>query len=227
MEHCETHFYNFCIIDLGPHYLLSRIIILGNKSMANLRNSIVLLFLLIQVATAQVAKEQNFEKALQGFITAFNNKDVVTLNQFVHREGFYVLDNPGAMIVVKKVSTFDELLSFPGEYDAARLKVIKVAEKPSRKSHLPKFDCNKDSGWEFNGAFYARSSYKKISTLLKNYKDSEIVEVKSSQISEAKKIEKRITNGFVDTKNNVVFYFGRTSGRWILYVIDAVTPCSA
>jgi len=202
----------------------------------NIKNLTLLLFvmiLFITMTSCDTSKQQasNLNAGFwQEFIKAFNEKKPLEINKYINSNyGFFVIDNPGAFLIVKHFYSFNEIMEMEGEFDIAYLKVLKV-DCDLRDGKRPYYNCDYDeNGWDKEGCFLEKSPKFKISEEYKNMIGYELVDsniVKDEMIL-SKKSDSIITHLVYNTEATVGFYFGKINNRWYLLCIDKVTPCDA
>jgi len=173
-------------------------------------------------------KPEPFDTFFEKFINGFNKKNSTVINECVNSDyGFFVLDNPGAFWVAQIFKSFDEIMKLEGEYGVANLKVLKV-ECDYVNGKAPVYSCEKEK-WNKEGCFLDKKPKLPISKIYKSmieYQLGEENELKSS-LEIAKKSESKISHLVYSTNSNVGFYFGIVDGKWFLFCIDIITPCSA
>ncbi len=141
--------------------------------------------------------------------------------------GFFVLDNPGAFLVAHQFNSFQEIMKMDGEYGEASLKVLKV-ECDYVNGKAPVYSCEEEK-WNKEGCFLDKKPGVMISKIYRAMIDYElgIVSEIKTQLALAKKAESKISRLVYSTNSNVGFYFGVVEGKWFLFCIDKITPCSA
>jgi hypothetical protein len=173
-------------------------------------------------------KPEPFDDFFARFIKAFNEKNSVAINDCINPDyGFFVLDNPGAFLVARDFKSFEEIMNLEGENDIAHLKVMKV-ECVYVKGKAPVYSCEEEK-WNKEGCFLDKKPKLQISKIYKSmieYQLGDENELKS-KLELAKKSESKISHLVYSTNSNVGFYFGIVDGKWFLFCIDKITPCSA
>ncbi|MFH2094427.1 MAG: hypothetical protein ABIJ16_01910 [Bacteroidota bacterium] len=177
------------------------------------------------------AKEDNSEQppdfsiALQEVLTAFNRKDSVVLDKYIHPAfGIKVLDNPGAYIVIYQHNSFSEFFNGNTSFDANFMDYLNIECVPEY-GDIPYYDC--DSGWDKEGCFWSDHATKDIGSLYKALVQCELAE-DNDDIYETHLIAgDLITHGFYCTDKFTGFYFALRNNNWYLLCIDMVDPCSA
>ena len=203
----------------------------------NMKKLILFLFVLsfcITMITCNTPKYDvsdtniSFPSFWVNFIKAFNEKKATEINKYINsKHGFFVIDNPGAFIVVQHFNSFDEIMEMEGKYDIAHLKVMKV-ESDLRNGKKPFYNCKKES-WDKEGCFHEETPESKITYYYETMIEYQLADsniVKDEMIL-SKKSDSMITRLVYDTKATIGFYFGKIDDKWYLLCIDKVTPCSA
>lgn len=177
---------------------------------------------------AATEKPEPFDDFFVRFIKAFNEKNSAVINDCVNSDyGFFVLDNPGAFWVAYNFKSFDEIMKLEGENDVANLKVMKV-ECDYVNGKAPVYSCEEEK-WNKEGCFLDKKPKLPVSKIYKSmieYQLGDENELKS-KLKLAKKSESKISHLVYSTNSNVGFYFGIVDGKWFLFCIDKITPCSA
>lgn len=173
-------------------------------------------------------KPEPFYDFFARFIKAFNEKNVSGINDCINSEyGFFVLDNPGAFLTAQSFKSFEEIMKLEGEYNVAHLKVLKV-DCDFVNGKAPVYSCEKEK-WNKEGCFLDKKPKPQVSRIYKSmieYQLGDDSELKVGLVL-AKKAESKISHLVYSTDNNVGFYFGVVEGKWFLFCIDKITPCSA
>jgi hypothetical protein len=170
--------------------------------------------------------EPSAESTWQSFVQAWNSGDAGALRPFQARLGLLALDNPGAFVRLRHLSTMAEIRALEGEHDLARLKHVTL-RTALQSGDAPKANCETDL--RLSGTFVTsvdRFLLEKRFAALQEYqlaREDEIQKLKPSV--EAAKSEAQVA--VYDLDANVGFLFGKEEGRLVLLAIDAVVPCSA
>ena len=175
-----------------------------------------------------VEKPEPFEVFFERFMKMFNNKNSAEIDMCIHSEyGFFVLDNPGAFWVAQHFNSFSEIMKLEGEYDVAYLKVMKVACNYVMGKE-PVFSCEEDK-WSKTGCFLDDNPRKPISKLYESMIEYQLGDVNTlkSELDLAKKSEFLISHLVYSTDSRIGFYFGVVDGKWLLFCINKIMPCSA
>lgn len=175
-----------------------------------------------------VEKPEPFEVFFERFMKMFNNKNSAEIDKCIHSEyGFFVLDNPGAFWVSQHFNSFTEIMKLEGEYDVAYLKVMKV-DCNYVKGKEPVFSCEEDK-WSKEGCFLDDNPKKPISRLYESMIEYQLgdVNILKSELDHAKKSELLISHLVYSTDSRIGFYFGNVNGKWLLFCINKIMPCSA
>lgn len=171
---------------------------------------------------------RNFEDFWIKFIKAFNEKNTLEINKFLNPEyGFFVLDNPGAIYIVRHFDSFDEIMEMEGESDIAYLKVLKV-DCDLKEGEKPFYECESD-GWNKEGCYLEKYPELKISDYYKTMIEYELIDSNSvkKEMELSLKAENMITHLVYSTEAPIGFYFAMIDEKWYLICIDKVTPCDA
>jgi hypothetical protein len=178
--------------------------------------------------SAAAEKPEPFADFFGRFIKAFNDKNTSGFNECVNPDyGFFVLDNPGAFCVAQSFLSFEEIMKLEGESDIGYLKVMKV-ECDYVNGKAPVYNCEEEK-WNKEGCFLDKKPKLPVSKIYKSMIEYQLGEdeVLKAGLALAKKAELKISRLVYSTGSNVGFYFGVVDGKWFLFCIDKITPCSA
>jgi hypothetical protein len=162
----------------------------------------------------------------QSFVQAWNSGDAQALRPFQARLGLVALDNPGAFVRLRHLSTMAEIRALEGEHDLARLKHVTLRAL-LQSGDAPKANCETDV--RLSGTFVTQ-----VDRVLVEKRFAALREYQLATEDELKKLEPSVQAAkseaafaVYDLDANVGFLFGKEEGRFVLLAIDAVIPCSA
>lgn len=179
-----------------------------------------------EIKTSNTDTIPDFKTMAENFISSFNKKDSITLNNYIHPDyGIAVLDNPGAYHSITTYTTFSESGIHDGIFNSQYLLNMNIYCK-LEFGKIPYFSCD-DNGWDKEGCFYtdnAKLNLVKIHDALVEYF---LMEENSEYRSSLIYIENITKHGIYSTDSFIGFYFGYINNKWYLFCVDKVSPCSA
>jgi len=135
--------------------------------------------------------------------------------------GLYVLDNPGAFIMINNFKKKEEFLSFSN-------RDIYKSQFSLQEGDLPEFSCENED-WNKKGAYWKKDTF---DIVLKAYDwmiEYELAEIdkESDDYLNAQTLSKKETYCVYVTDIFVGFYFIEIDNNYYLYMLDLIEPCSA
>ncbi len=136
--------------------------------------------------------------------------------------GLYVLDNPGALVVVTKHPTFTS--AFADREYAPFLRNCDL-----RTDVEPQFSCDTEA-WTPAGCVHTHGVRLDLAAIsewmLRDGGELSEPEVQK-ELASLRESQALITEAVSDSTTDTRWYFGTLRGRWWLLAVDVVTPCSA
>jgi hypothetical protein len=171
-------------------------------------------------AAERLPQSGEFTEMWPGLMSRLISEKLVDREALVDPQiGLYLFDNPGASIIVRKLSGMAEA---PENLPSLKGCVLSEAEK------VPTYDCNLDR-WSAEGCLHVS---RPAVALVKTH-EFQIIHMESRALTAEDRrrlealgqLEAQITDAVFH--DGTVYYFGRIDGVWRLIAIDAVVPCSA
>ena len=133
--------------------------------------------------------------------------------------GLYVFDNPGAYMILGKVTN---LAAAPRGIPDLKGCVVKRAER------LPTYSCETDQ-WSAQGCLHVAKPpvpmVQVVKTQIVYVEDRAMTDEDRQHFAELERIERLITDAVF--YKGIVYFFGPVDGTWRLIALDVVSPCSA
>ena len=173
------------------------------------------------------ARTQSLREAIAGVVDAYQSRDSVRLNRFVHpKHGVIVLYREGVFNLFATVSKIDFDHPVPDYFAYPRI----TSRANLRYARLPVYNCERNA-WSKTGLFCDPSHRDALlSTTAINLRDYRGDGITLQTIGRFRALEaKSVRVVLVDPKGtDFVFYLTKFGSRWYLTVLDRVSSdCSA
>lgn len=190
---------------------------------------VLLIFFIFSCTGSNRNEDKKFQDVANEFIVAFDNKDLTSIEKYIDpKSGFFVIDNPGAFIIVEYFTSFNQIAMLDSEYGIGYLNHMRTGCRQFVDGSVPVYSCDEER-WNTTGCFTGKSNSPGLSRLFLNLLQFELLDQfgYDNQITRAREIDSQITHFIYSTDASVGFYFGKIDGNWRLLCIDKVVPCSA
>jgi len=170
----------------------------------------------------------SFEATAKAFVKALQEKDFATMNQYVHAEyGFFMLFNPGAMVVANQYTKFEDVALFGTQ-------PIAQTEFPCelQAGVLPKYSCEAElsagDGWNKKGCYYNSCLTLNIAEAANFDSEMSGAEVDETMMVQAAQLDLMTSHGIYNTDAGFGVFFGMdTDGKWYVTAIQSISWCDA
>jgi hypothetical protein len=163
---------------------------------------------------------------VEEFISDFNSKDINKLKKYDNdKYGLFVLDNPGAFVVLYHFNSISEILNYETNTDIGAIKNYTI-NCTFQNGTKPVYSCESEK-WNREGCFKCNVKNAELVKHLKWNLEFKIGNLTETQIEYAKTLDPLSVVLLYSTNSNIGFYFYKLEGKWYLSCIDKVTPCSA
>ncbi len=164
----------------------------------------------------------------RAFVKLLQDKDFAALNAYVHPDyGFFMLFNPGAMVVATAYTKFEDVTFFGAQ---------SLADTPFpcevQAGVLPTYRCEAElsegTGWSKEGCYFNSSLPLGIMTTATFDENLTGVPVDEELMTKASFLDLMTSHGVYSTEAGFGVFFGMdTDGQWYITAIQAITWCDA
>jgi hypothetical protein len=164
-----------------------------------------------------------FQPAFARFVAAWQAKDTATLDRFIHpTHGFFVVLNPGAMVVAANYAKIEEASGYFPESPLVAIDLVCNL----KRGKLPEFSCD-DEEWDKTGCFWSTATGRILAVAENLQEENAEDDYDPAVVEKAKALDAVTTRAVYSTDSNIGFYFGKVRGHWTLTAVDIVTQCEA